>query len=115
MRANREAIDRWRIVPRVLRGITRRDHRSEQLGLDLPAPILLAPVGCLSIVHHDAERAVARAAAELGLPMVASTAASTAMDELVDVAPDAPRRCQIYVPRDRELAASFLARAEPVG
>jgi L-lactate dehydrogenase (cytochrome) len=67
MAANRAAFDRWRLVPRMLRGIpAQRDHATTLLGTAMPAPVLLAPVGVLSIVHDGAEPAVARAAARLG-------------------------------------------------
>jgi isopentenyl diphosphate isomerase/L-lactate dehydrogenase-like FMN-dependent dehydrogenase len=82
MRANREAFDRWRLVPRMLRGIpAQRDHTTTVLGTTMPAPVLLAPVGVLSIVHPDAESAVARAAKRLGLTMLVSTASSTTMED----------------------------------
>ena len=63
MRANLAAFRRWRIVPRMLRDVARRDLRVKLLGTSLPAPVLLAPVGAQSILHPEAEVAVARAAA----------------------------------------------------
>src|SRR6267154_964967 len=51
VRNNRDAFDRWRIVPRMLRDTSRRDLRSELLGSELPAPFMLAPVGVQAIVH----------------------------------------------------------------
>ena len=116
MAANRAAFDRWRLVPRMLRGVPgTRDHTTTVLGTTMPAPVLLAPVGVLSIVHEQAERAAARAAAALGLTMVVSTAASVALEDVAAAAPDAPRWFQLYWPADRELAASFVARAEAAG
>ncbi len=115
-RANREAFDRWRILPRMLRGVPpQRDLSGELLGTTMPAPVLLAPVGVLSIVHDEAELAVARAAAGLSVPMVVSTASSTPMEEVAAAAPGAPRWFQLYWPREREIAASFVARAEAAG
>src|SRR5216683_5687442 len=73
VRANREAFYRWRIVPRMLRDVAKRDLSVEFLGARLPAPILLGPVGVQEIVHADADVASARAAASLGLPFVLST------------------------------------------
>ena len=70
MRANREAFDRWRIVPRMLRDATTRDLSTTVLGTTMPAPVLTAPVGVQSIVHPDGELATARAAAALGLSMI---------------------------------------------
>ena len=69
MRANRDAFRRWRIVPRYLRDVSRRDLAVEVLGLRLPAPIMLAPIGVMSILHDDADLAVARAARSLGVPL----------------------------------------------
>ncbi len=116
MAANRRAFDRWRLVPRMLRGIpAQRSHETTLLGTTMPAPVLLAPVGVLSIVHADAERAVARAAAALGLTMIVSTASSTPMEEVAAVAPGASRWYQLYWPSDQELAASFVHRAESAG
>ena len=40
-----------------------------------PSPILLAPIGVLGILHKEAELAVARAAAPLGVPFVVSALA----------------------------------------
>ena len=114
VRANREAFDRWRLVPRMLRGIpAQRDHTTTVLGTTMPAPVLLAPVGVLSIVHPDAESAVARAAKRLGLTMVVSTASSTTMEDVA--AQGSSRWYQLYWPNDQELAASFVARAEAAG
>lgn len=116
MAANRAAFDRWRLVPRMLRGIpAQRSHETTLLGTTMPAPVLLAPVGVLSIVHPDAEKAVARAAAALGLTFVVSTASSTTMEDISAAAPGASRWYQLYWPADRELAASFVARAEAAG
>src|SRR5207237_9813554 len=66
--ANREALDRWRIVPRMLRDVQQRDLSVDLFGTRLPAPVALGPVGVLSILHPDAEPASAKAAAAPGLP-----------------------------------------------
>ena len=116
MAANRAAFDRWRLVPRMLRGIpAQRTHTTTVLGTTMPAPVMLAPVGVLSIVHPEAERAVARAAAALDLTMVVSTASTTTMEDVAASAPQASRWYQLYWPADQELAASFLHRAEAAG
>ncbi|TNY34700.1 lactate 2-monooxygenase [Thermomonospora catenispora] len=113
--ANRAAFDRWRIVPRMLRDVSRRDMAVEVLGTPMPAPIVVGPVGVLSILHPDGEPAVARAASALGVPMVLSSASSYSMEEVAEASGDGPRWYQLYWPKDRELAASFLKRAEAAG
>jgi lactate 2-monooxygenase len=115
-RENEEAFRRWRIVPRMLRDVSVRDMRTTVLGTDMPAPVLLAPVGVQSIVHPEGELATARAAGSLGVPMVASTASSWTMEEIAEANGDgAPRWFQLYWPRGEELAASFVQRAEAAG
>jgi lactate 2-monooxygenase len=115
-RANREAFDRWRVVPRMLRGIpAERDLSTTLLGTTSPAPVMLGPVGVLSIVHPEAERAVARAAAALRLPMVQSTAASTTLEDVQAELAGSPGWYQLYWPKDQDVAASLVSRAERAG
>src|ERR1051325_12081133 len=71
-RANREAFDHWRIVPRMLRDVAQRAMSVALFGLRMPSPLLLGPIGVLTIMHAEGELAVARAAAELSVPMVLS-------------------------------------------
>lgn len=115
MRANREAFDRWRIAPYMLRDVSRRDLRVEVLGQRFAVPVMLAPVGVLSIIHPEAEVAVARAAASLSVPYMLSTAASRPMEEVAQAAPAAQRWYQLYWSGDHALAASMVRRAEAAG
>ena len=115
IRANREAFDRWKLVPRMLRDISQRDMTTELFGSQLPAPVLLAPVGVQGIVHADAELAVARAAASLGIPMVLSTVSSRPMEKVAQALGDGIGWFQLYWSKDQEVAASFLRRAEAAG
>jgi lactate 2-monooxygenase len=118
-RENLEALRRWRIVPRMLRDVAVRDLRTTVLGTAMPAPLLLSPVGVQSIIHPDGELAVARAAGELGVPLVASTASSFTLEEIAEAGEAAgagsPRWFQLYWPKSDDLAASFVARAEAAG
>jgi isopentenyl diphosphate isomerase/L-lactate dehydrogenase-like FMN-dependent dehydrogenase len=115
MRANAEAFRRWQIVPRMLRDVSVRDLTTELFGAELPAPVLLAPVGVQSIVHDDGELATARAAASTGVPYIHSTAASYSIEEAAEASGDGTRWFQLYWPSDPELAKSFLSRAEAAG
>ncbi len=114
-RANRAAFERWRIVPRMLCDVSTVDVSVTVLGTVMPAPVLLAPIGVLAIVHPDGESAVARAAGALGVPMVVGTAASTTLEDVAAAGGEAPRWYQLYWPKDRDLAISFLERAAAAG
>ncbi|MFI2300806.1 lactate 2-monooxygenase [Actinacidiphila glaucinigra] len=114
-RANREALDRLRIVPRMLRDVSSRDLSVEVLGRTLSVPLALGPVGVLSIVHPDAECAAARAAAAQGVPFVLSSASSTPMEDVAEAMGDAERWFQLYWAKDREVTRSFLGRAKAAG
>ncbi|HZC73739.1 MAG TPA: lactate 2-monooxygenase [Jatrophihabitans sp.] len=114
-RANLEAFDRWRIVPRMLTGATGRNAQATVLGGVIPAPVLTAPVGVQGIMHPDGELAVARAARELGLPMIVSTVSSYSLEEVAEANGDGIRWFQLYWPNDEEVCASFLARAKAAG
>jgi lactate 2-monooxygenase len=114
-RANRAALERRRIVPRMLRDVHERDLSVEVLGRPLPAPLALAPVGVLSIMHPDAEPAAARAAAAQGVPYILSSASSTPMERVAEAMGDGERWFQLYWAKDREVTKSFLDRAKASG
>ncbi|HEX3911220.1 MAG TPA: lactate 2-monooxygenase [Solirubrobacteraceae bacterium] len=115
MQANLDAFERRRIVPRMLRDVSERDLSVSVLGTSMSAPLLLGPVGVQSIVHAEGELASARAAAALGVPYILSTAASHSIEQVAEAMGEASRWYQLYWPRERELAASFVARAERAG
>jgi lactate 2-monooxygenase len=115
MRANREAFTHWRIAPHMLRDVSTRDLHVEVLGQHFAVPVMLAPVGVLSIVHPEAEVAVARAASALGVPFMLSTAASKSMEEVAQAAEGASRWYQLYWSGDHAVAASMVRRAEAAG
>lgn len=114
-RENLAAFRRWRIVPRMLTDVSTPSFATTVLGTELTVPFLLAPVGVLRIAHPDGESAVARAAAAQRVPMILSTAASTAMEDVAAANGDGQRWFQLYWPKDRAVAASMLGRAQAAG
>ena len=112
---NRHVFDRWRIVPRFLRDVGERDLSVEVCGQELPAPVMLAPIGIQSLAHEDAEVATAAGAREAGLPMVLSSVSSRTMEDVADELGDTPKWFQLYWSSERSLAESFVERAEDAG
>jgi len=116
-RANCTAFDRWGLIPRMFVGATERDLSVELFGLRLSSPIFMAPIGVIGICAQDGhgDLATARAAALTGVPMVASTLTADPLEQVAAEFGDTPGFFQLYTPADRELAASFVHRAEAAG
>jgi lactate 2-monooxygenase len=114
---NVTAFDRYGLVPRMLAGAAQRDLSTSLLGLELPTPLLLAPVGVIGLCAQDGhgDLATARAAARTGVPMVASTLSEDPMEEVGAALGDTPGLFQLYTPADRDLAQSLVRRAEAAG
>jgi lactate 2-monooxygenase len=112
---NRNAFGKYRIIPRMLRDVAVRDTSIDLFGQRLPSPFLLAPIGVLELVHREADIAVARAAASLGLPFIFSNQASVSMERCAESMGSSPRWFQLYWSKSSELVASFVRRAERSG
>lgn len=115
MHANRSAFDQWQIVPRMLKNVSERDTSIELFGQKLPTPVLIDPIGVLEMVHPQADIAVAKAAARLGIPYIFSNQASKPMEESASVMGDSPRWFQLYWSKSNELVESLVQRAEKCG
>ncbi len=113
--ANDRAFDEWQIVPRIMRDISDRDLSVDLFGHEYPSPVLLAPIGVQSILHDEAELAVARAASAFDVPMICSSVSSYSIEDVSDELGASPGWFQLYWSSDRDVAASFLERAEDAG
>jgi lactate 2-monooxygenase len=116
-RANVTAFERWGLVPRMFVGAKERDLSVDVFGMTLPASVFLAPIGVIGICAQDGhgDLATARAAAATGVPMVVSTFTADPLEDVAAEFGDTPGLFQLYVPKDRELAASLVQRAESFG
>lgn len=114
-KSNRGAFKDWKLCPRALQNVANRDLSVELFGSKFDYPILVAPMGVQKIMHTEGELASSRAAAEIGVPYIVSTASSYSMEEVADVMGDAPRWFQLYWGKDNEITLSMLRRAERSG
>jgi isopentenyl diphosphate isomerase/L-lactate dehydrogenase-like FMN-dependent dehydrogenase len=114
---NITAFDRYGLIPRMLAGAVERDLSIELFGMKLPSPILIAPIGVIGLCAQDGhgDLATARAAVETGVPMIASTLTVDPLEEVAAQLGETPGFFQLYTPADRDLAASFVRRAEQAG
>lgn len=114
LRQNREAFNRWQLLPRVLRDVSRVDLEIELLGERISFPVLVAPTAFHSLAHGEGELATARAAARVGTVMVVSTMSSYRLEEIAAAAA-APKWFQLYCYRDRSVTRALVERAEAAG
>ena len=116
-RANVTAFDGWGLIPRMFVGATERDLSLELFGLRLPSPIFMAPIGVIGICAQDGhgDLASARAAAATGIPMMVSTLTADPLEDVAAQFGDTPGFFQLYTPKNRDLAASLVQRAEAAG
>ncbi len=112
--ANRDAFARIRLRPRVLTGVTEVDPRVDVLGRAWAAPVGIAPLAYHTLVHPDGELATARAAGACGVPLVVSTMAGRAFDE-IRAETTAPLWLQLYPLRDPAATAHLVRTAERAG
>lgn len=115
IRQNRSDFGRWQLVPRMLRNVEAASTQTELLGMTLPSPLLLAPIGVLEMVRPDGDLLVGKAAAETGVPYIFSNQASVPMETVAGAMGDSPRLFQLYWSKSRDLVASLLQRAERAG
>ncbi|KAI1350141.1 glycolate oxidase [Xylaria sp. FL0043] len=115
MEANRLAFRQWKIVPRMMRPNVPRDLKVTLFGEQYDSPVLVAPVGAQEVYHKEKEIGTASACAELNVPFIMSTLATTPMKEIVKASGDHPRWFQLYWPRDDEITASILRTVKASG
>lgn len=115
IRENVDAFGKYRIYPRMLKDVSVRDTSTELFGVKIPSPILTCPIGVLEMIDDEADKAVGRATAKLGLPMIMSNQASFPMEEITAEMGDSPRWFQLYWSKSNDLVKSLVQRAEKCG
>lgn len=114
LRRNRRALDQLALEQRVLVDVRDPDLSVELLGMTLPFPVIVAPVGGLFRVHEEGDLAMARGAGAMGTPMTVSTVAAWTIEQVASAA-TGPLLYQIYHFGDRAWMADRLARIEAAG
>lgn len=116
-RSNVSAFHHWGMVPRMLVDCTTRDLSIDLLGMQLPSPIFMAPIGVNGEMTQDrrGDIAAAEASAMTGVPFCASTLSNSPLEEVAKAAGETPGFFQLYTPKNTELAESLIRRAEAAG
>jgi len=108
---NTAAFDDYELMPNYLVDISKIDLSTTVLGRRIEMPFFCSPTGMSRLFHHDAEPAVARAAAKFGTYYSLSTLATTRLERISAVC-SGPKMFQIYILKDRELTREFVERCK---
>ena len=114
LRWNREAFDRIRLRPRVLRDVATVDTRVTLLGRDLAFPILLAPTAYHRVLHPEGELETARGAGAAGVTWIVSMSTTTAIADIARAA-TSPLWFQLYFQSDPGFTREVVHQAEAAG
>lgn len=113
LRANREAFERVRLVPRTGTWNATPQLSTRILGEDLRMPVLLAPTGGLRLVAPEGDMAVARAARSAGLAHITASGSGFTLEEIASRT--TPGWFQLYKFSDRDGMMSLAERAQNAG
>ncbi|GAB1541051.1 alpha-hydroxy acid oxidase [Scytonema sp. NUACC21] len=119
LRDNRAAFERYKLRPRMLVDVSKRNLATQVLGQPIQMPLLVAPMAFQCLADPQGEIATAKAAASAGVGMVLSTMSTKSIEE-VAVAPDGtladtPQWFQLYIHKDRGLTRGLVERAYQAG
>ncbi|HET9663211.1 MAG TPA: alpha-hydroxy acid oxidase [Burkholderiales bacterium] len=114
LRNNRAVFERIRFRPRTLIDVSARSQEITLFGNRHKMPIVIAPTGTAGLMWHEGEIALARAAAEAGIPFTLATGSMTAMEKVAEQA-GGELWFQLYMWPDRKLSHQLVERARAAG
>lgn len=111
---NTSSFDSCDLVPNVLAGVDAIDLSTEVLGQKLDMPLFFSPTAMQRLFHHDGERALADAAAELGTMYGLSTIGTRSIEEMGALS-GSPKLFQIYIHNDTAITTDLVQRCKAAG
>lgn len=111
---NSEALKSIRFMPNILVDTSNRDQHTILFNQQTSSPLIIAPTGLNGMLHHDADKKLARAAAHNNIPFSLSSVSNVRLE---DVAEQVGGRLwmQLYLMKDRSIAENIISRADRAG
>src|SRR6201987_3663324 len=113
MKHNREVFERYRLIPRRLVDVSKRDTGIELFGRHQVAPFMIGPTGLNAALWPKGDLLLASAAERAGIPFVLATASNASIEE-VAASSKGDLWFQLYIVQ-RQLAEEMVRRAEGGG
>jgi len=113
LRENRDIFAEYLLVTRVMRDVSKRSIATTLFGQQWSAPFGISPMGLCGLSSYQGDIALARAAQASQIPMIISGTATTRMEDVIAVNPDA--WFQAYLPGDLERTQPLLQRIQAAG
>jgi len=113
-RANRESLDALMLRQRSMVDLSDLRTDATVLGQQIDLPLIVAPMGMLTIFHPGSDPAVARAAVNAGSIFIHSAWAGCALEEVAPIAGD-KLWAQVAFWKDPEETESYIKRARKAG
>ena len=114
VRRNEQAFTDLLLNPRALVNVEGRDLSTRLFGRTWAAPFGVAPVGLANLIWPGADEAIARAAVATNVPYTLSTAATTSLERIAEIAPQ-HAWFQLYVAKRDADVADLVNRADRAG
>lgn len=110
LRENLDAFKRIGLLPRVLRNVSEVDMSSRLFDKPLAMPLAIGPTGAVGFGWRGGDVALAKAAADAGIPYTLSTSATASIEQ---IAGQAPGRLwfQAYILQDKDRLRALVDRA----
>ncbi|WP_262386590.1 (S)-mandelate dehydrogenase [Roseobacter fucihabitans] len=114
LRRNSEAFEEVELTPRYMMDVSQIDIETTLFGRTFDAPFGMAPIGMLNAFWPGADLTLAKLCKARNIPYVASSAASTTLEQLAEAA-NGNGWFQLYVSSDADVSEGLIARAEAAG
>jgi len=111
---NRQVITDARLQTRILRDVEKRSLAKSIFGRECALPFGIAPMGMCNLSCPGADLMLAKLAAQHQIPVGASTAASTSLEDIAATA-NGNAWFQLYFGGDEQVTDQLLDRAEAAG
>ncbi|CEJ60287.1 hypothetical protein PMG11_08867 [Penicillium brasilianum] len=97
--------------PAIMRNVSTVNLKSTLFECDLDIPVFISPVGAAKTVFEEGELALARGAANSGIPYCLSTMTSYSLSEILEVT-SKPVFYQLYINKDRPKTEALVRIAQ---